>query len=198
MYIISIEAIDGSGKTTLAENIKKEIEKRIEQGSEIYKKVAFVKFPSEHFFSQYSGKKETLSENEIRLLQDRDKLSKINQLEKEGYKVALCDRAEVTQMVYNNDPNPSISSDYIFYIHIELDQAVENINKRKIKDNLGFEEKETLKRLRIKYEDILFSDKYYDKVQVFPFSSLKGEAGNEVIEIIVEKIREKLNEDYLW
>lgn len=158
LRVISIEGIDGTGKTTLHNLIRKRLE--------VNKEVGFVRFPTEDFYSKYEkrGKIKPLTAQEIEEMQSEDKKQTITKLKEHGYKYLFCDRAEVSQIVYNETKETSMESDVVIYLSIELDEALRRIKERKIEDNLGFEQEDTLRELKHRYEEILTSEKYKDKV----------------------------------
>src|SRR5699024_9509972 len=150
--VVSLEGIDGSGKSFLVD--------RVESGL-LLKGVEVVRLPSRYFFSRYH---KGLSDAEVEQLQQDDKKHVYDKHVAKGTRVMLCDRAEVSQKVYNGTVNTSIESDKVIYLDIEVEKALERVNIRGEDDNLGFESKTILEAKKKEYERILKSDKYRNKV----------------------------------
>src|SRR5699024_11074003 len=153
MRVVSLEGIDGAGKSVLVEYLEKNMKV---EGIEV------VSFPSSHFYERYyKGMRGPV----VEMIQQEDKKYMYDKHVKKGTKVLLCDRAEVSQMVYNGTEKTSIKSDKVIYLDIEVDKALDRVNERGIEDPLDFEKREVLEDKKKEYERILKSKEYRDKVE---------------------------------
>lgn len=181
MKIISIEGIDGTGKTTLLNNIKK-----------VSGKGKYISFPTEHFFERYNTYKQDnlLTESILEKLQSEDKEQAIRKLKEQGYEWVICDRFEVTQIVYNKTQNPRYRSDVVVYLELGIDDVFKRIGARQEEDNLGFETRDKLTQLKEDFEVVLKTDYYRDKV--LRYNVLNVDYDQEFISGILSDIEDKL------
>lgn len=156
MRVVTIEGIDGTGKTTLLNKLEDSI------GEDLY---CFVSFPTERFYKKYNeldkGKLQGDAYfKEVNRLQTEDKEYTYKLWKEKGKKVMFCDRFEVSQKVYDGshlgEITSNIESDLVIYLMGEVENMVERIGERGVEDCLGYEELEELKRLAVRYERILF------------------------------------------
>lgn len=153
MYVISIEGIDGAGKTSLLDALQEKIYNQ---------KICFVSFPTEQFYRrrQQISQDDNYTE-EINRLQTEDKQDAYHYWERKGMKVMICDRYDVSQKVYDGSSlkqytvDTAIKSDFIIYLNIGVDTVMERIHNRGVEDVLGYEDADRLKQLRMRYERIL-------------------------------------------
>lgn len=198
MYLISIEGIDGTGKTTLWNRLKttESINKLKEQYT-----VRFVQFPTSWFFEQLNEleKQGTLDDEKVLWLQNEDKKRLVEEMEKRGVGVLICDRGDVSQMVYNKDKEPSIQSDLVVYLHIQLEEALRRIQLREVADNLGFEQEDTLKEIQIDYERIIFNYFLDGRAKVWNVTDIdyNGNKQEDFIEDVADVIYKQATNYYL-
>ena len=190
MYLVTIEGIDGSGKSTLFERLK-----------ECYKRdnVDYVKFPGGYFFNHY---RDNLTDEEIEELQQKDKRIIYEWGRNKQLDVLIGDRGEVSQKVYNGTDKTSIESDLVIYLDIDIEEAFKRIDVRGEEDNLGFENKDVLTEKKKRYEEVLEKE-YKDKVVRFyikgnMFEDINGKQKNlqEVVTCIEKELDNlRVNED---
>lgn len=191
MKVINIEGIDGSGKTGLLEDLRKEF------GEDKY---CYISFPTRYFYRSYEALKEMgysteEFEQEINKLQTQDKKRAYAYWKGEGKEIMFCDRFEVTQKVYNGSSlnvdtvETPIVSDTVVYIDIEVDTVMKRIEERDIEDCLGYEEEDTLRELKKRYDSVL-EDEYQGRVIVFPVT--EETTKEELTASVIEELRELL------
>lgn len=157
MKVISIEGIDGTGKTALYEGLKDKLASDDK---------CFMKFPTKRFYKKYLE----LDKDQYRLdryfqvvndLQTEDKAHFYNHWKQQGKKVMICDRYDVSQKVYDGSNlvgqtvEVDMESDFVIYLSTDIETSMKRINKRNAEDMLGYEEKEKLIELKSRYERVL-------------------------------------------
>ena len=172
MKVVTIEGIDGAGKTVFYNKIKAEAERQGLTG------IGFAELPSDYFFSKY---RKDMTDKEIEQLQNEDKAVVYKKYLEEGNRVMLSDRGDVTQKVYNGSKEVSISSNLVLYLSISVEDSLKRIQKRGVDDNLGFENEETLTELKKNYEEVLSREEYEGKVIYIDALKLTEEDVNNVV-----------------
>jgi len=169
MFVVSIEGIDGTGKSTLVDKLEEYVNDIKEVGDNYWEHIQFTRFPTRYFFERIANfnSKETITDADMLRLQDEDKLHEINKRRQQGCKLLICDRGEVSQRVYNQCENTSIESDFVIYLSIQLEEALRRISTRGVEDNLGFEDGDILKRVQESYKKVLETDQYKNKVKFY-------------------------------
>lgn len=183
MRVISIEGIDGTGKTSLLKGLEDEIKSNL---------ICFDSFPSEWFRREYEKLKGTLEGKEfhkrVNDLHTEDKLRTYKYWKEQGKEVMICDRFELTQKVYDgemlgqNTLDTGITSELVIFLDADVDVVLSRIETREQEDYLDFENKEMLTVMRERYESIIHME-YKDKVRR--------------IHVLKETTKEQVKEDAL-
>lgn len=171
MKVISIEGIDGTGKTELL----KGLERRLGQQDR-----CFVNFPTERFYERYIDLDKDMYRGldyfkEVNLLQSDDKIHTYTYWKQRGKRIMFCDRYDVTQKVYDGsrlgEPTVELdtASDLVIYLDVDIETVLARINNRGIDDCLGYEEENTLRELKVRYERIL-EEEYSGRYKVISIS----------------------------
>lgn len=194
LKVISIEGIDGTGKTGVLDGLKNTL------GTE---ETCFVSFPTKWFYGKYEELKEEYREyggdllafeRKINQLQSEDKLRVYEQLLAEGKKVLYCDRFDVSQKVYNGSvlgeemTDVVVNSDYVIHLDVDVETVLKRISSRGEEDYMGYEQESTLRQLRERYLTVLKTE-YAGKYRVV--SIKPEETPEEVLQRVLDIIREE-------
>ena len=191
MKIISVEAIDGAGKTTLVAQIKQYVEQTKDP---FWKYTGFTRFPTSAFYHQYSKRKASdLTDAEVLRMQDEDKRIEIERNRGYRYDVLICDRGELTQIVYNKSESPSMRSDVIVFLDIPVEESLIRIHERNDEDILGFEKETTLRDMHSEYNRLIGSKDFRGKLIVVDVTDIdyRGQLADcyEAIHGLMERIK---------
>src|SRR5690625_6578149 len=88
MFVVSIEGIDGTGKSTLVDKLEEYVNDIKEVGDNYWEHIQFTRFPTRYFFERIANfnSKETITDADMLRLQDEDKLHEINKRRQQGCK----------------------------------------------------------------------------------------------------------------
>lgn len=172
LKVISIEGIDGTGKTVLLEGLRDKLNN---------KDHCFVNFPTKMFYEKYRElDKDKYREEEyfeeVNRLQTEDKEFFYEYWKQNGKKIMFCDRYDVTQKVYDGSSlgkqtiDLDVKSDLVIYLSADMETILNRIDERGEEDCLGYEEEERLKELEKRYERIL-EEEYQGKYKVIEIGS---------------------------
>lgn len=189
MKVISIEGIDGTGKTVLLEGLREKLSSDDR---------CFVKFPSKRFYKQYRElDKDKYREDsyfkEVNKLQTEDKAFFYDYWQQQGKKIMFCDRYDVSQKVYDGSSlgertiDLDTKSDWVIYLDVDIETILARINERGEDDCLGYEEEEKLRELKLRYERIL-EEEYkgsYKVIEISPTDTIE-----DVLSMVLNHLEE--------